>query len=302
MLTVIFTQTCEQRVFILYLYLHRTLNCLTTKKSWHPFFRGTDVPQTYHSAVGHGALGSAGTLGALPPLLVSAWRLADLEDVPGGSGAVFAPIRCRTHAYTSTIKTTPKQKDFVRSQPQILVIIKTKQTKRNSAAALLPPCTLYHSPYFIPFLYTQFTFSCRNPTYSYCSVSLPLLIVGEGEKKSQTSLRAQKEYRESACGSSPHCLHCVGAQVTFTPALLERCTARTLHTPAVLTDVSFLTHRCQIAFTDGLQMQPFFMIARFHQATEKCICADIRSRSLHLKLVCRRKSETDPWRQSFCRL
>lgn len=65
----------------------------------------TDVSQTYHSAVGHGALGFAGALGALPPLWLSVRRLADLEDIPGGSGAVFAPIRCRTHAYTSTNKT-----------------------------------------------------------------------------------------------------------------------------------------------------------------------------------------------------
>lgn len=63
------------------------------------------MSQTYHSAVGHGALGFAGTLGALPPLWLSVRRLADLEDIPGGSGAVFAPIRCRTHAYTSTNKT-----------------------------------------------------------------------------------------------------------------------------------------------------------------------------------------------------
>lgn len=66
---------------------------------------GTDVSQTYHSAVGHGALGFAGALGALSPLWLSVRRLADLEDIPGGSGAVFAPIRCRTHAYTSTNKT-----------------------------------------------------------------------------------------------------------------------------------------------------------------------------------------------------
>lgn len=58
----------------------------------------------YHSAVGHGALGFAGTLGALPPLWVSVRRLADLKDIPGRSGAIFAPIRCRTHAYTSTNK------------------------------------------------------------------------------------------------------------------------------------------------------------------------------------------------------
>lgn len=35
---------------------------------------------------------------------------------------------------------------------------------------------------------------------------------------SQTSLRAQEKYRMSACDSSPHCLDCDGAQVTFTPA------------------------------------------------------------------------------------
>lgn len=71
----------------------------------------------YHSAVGHGALGFAGTLGALPPLWVSVRRLADLEDIPGRSGAVFAPIRCRTHAYTSTNKTAPMQKGFVFIHP-----------------------------------------------------------------------------------------------------------------------------------------------------------------------------------------
>lgn len=71
----------------------------------------------YHSAVGHGALGFAGTLGALPPLWVSVRRLADLEDIPGRSGAVFAPIRCRTHAYTSTNKTAPMQKGFAFIHP-----------------------------------------------------------------------------------------------------------------------------------------------------------------------------------------
>ena len=73
---------------------------------------GIDVSQTYHSAVGHGALGFAGALGALPPLWVAVRRLADLEDVPGGSGAIFAPIRCRTHAYTSTNKTALTQNGF----------------------------------------------------------------------------------------------------------------------------------------------------------------------------------------------
>ena len=63
------------------------------------------MSQTHHSAVGDGALGFAGTFGALSPLLVSVGRFADLKDVPGGSGAVLAPIRCRTHAYTSTNKT-----------------------------------------------------------------------------------------------------------------------------------------------------------------------------------------------------
>lgn len=71
------------------------------------------MSQTYHSAVGHGALGFAGTFGALPPLWVSVRRLADLENIPGGSGAVFAPIRCRTHAYTSTNKTALIQNVFV---------------------------------------------------------------------------------------------------------------------------------------------------------------------------------------------
>ena len=75
------------------------------------------MSQTYHSAVGHGALGFAGTFGALPPLWVSVRRLADLEDVPGGSGAVFAPIRCRTHAYTSTNKTALVQNSSVFSSP-----------------------------------------------------------------------------------------------------------------------------------------------------------------------------------------
>lgn len=69
----------------------------------------------------------------------------------------------------------------------------------------------------------------------------------------------------SACDSSPHCLDCVGAQVTFTPAAHgEDFTPK----PRVqLAEVSSLTHRCRketIAFTDVLQMQPSFMIMRFH--------------------------------------
>lgn len=82
-------------------------------KTLHSFTGGTaGVPQTYHSAVGHGALGSARALAALPPLWVSVRRLADLEEVPGGSGAVFAPIRRRTHAYTSTAETALRQNGF----------------------------------------------------------------------------------------------------------------------------------------------------------------------------------------------
>ncbi|PWA15799.1 hypothetical protein CCH79_00008913 [Gambusia affinis] len=113
----------------------------------------TDVPQTYHSAVGHGALGFAGTLGALPPLRVSVRRLADLEDVPGGSGAVFAPIRCRTHAYTSTIKTAPKRNDSVRLQPQIFLMIKTPPP-----LSFFYLTTLHPLPFTLFSPYTQFTF------------------------------------------------------------------------------------------------------------------------------------------------
>ncbi|KAF3851215.1 hypothetical protein F7725_012987 [Dissostichus mawsoni] len=43
-------------------------------------------------------------------------------------------------------------------------------------------------------------------------VDLPVL------RPETTSLRAQEKYRMSACDSSPHCLDCDGAQVTFTPA------------------------------------------------------------------------------------
>ena len=39
-----------------------------------------------------------------------------------------------------------------------------------------------------------------------------------GQIFSQTSLGAQEKSRMSACDSSPHCLDCDGAQVTFTPA------------------------------------------------------------------------------------
>lgn len=105
---------------------------------------GTDVSKTYHSAVGHGALGSAGALGALPPLWLSVRRLADLEDIPGGSGAVFAPIRCRTHAYTSTNKTALTRNASLPCTPP-----------QNSATFPLASCPadlrLYHClPYSLP--------------------------------------------------------------------------------------------------------------------------------------------------------
>lgn len=69
--------------------VHGIVNRLRTKEACpnnilirenHADFDGS---QTYHSAVGHGTLGFAGTFGALPPLRVSVGRLADLEDVPG---------------------------------------------------------------------------------------------------------------------------------------------------------------------------------------------------------------------------
>lgn len=115
---------------------------------------GIDVSQTYHSAVGHGALGFAGALGALPPLWVSVRRLADLEDVPGGSGAIFAPIRCRTHAYTSTNKTALTQNGFWSSFAPHLQRKKRKKKKKlhhfRSSCLTSPPCA---SPFtFPPFL------------------------------------------------------------------------------------------------------------------------------------------------------
>ena len=83
------------------------------------------MSQTHHSAVGHGALGFAGTFGALSPLWVSVGRFADLEDVPGGSGAVLAPIRCRTHAYTYTNKTALIQNVVYlpKTPPQYLALV-----------------------------------------------------------------------------------------------------------------------------------------------------------------------------------
>lgn len=57
---------------------------------------------THHSAVRYGTQ----SLAALPALRLSGRGLtADLENGPGSSGAVFAPIRCRTHAYTSSEET-----------------------------------------------------------------------------------------------------------------------------------------------------------------------------------------------------
>lgn len=101
--------------------MHGLADCPRTKTGGLGFRTerraATDVSQTYHSAVGHGALGSAGALGALPPLWLPVRRLADLEDIPGGSGAVFAPIRCRTHAYTSTNKTALIQNGLVLCTP-----------------------------------------------------------------------------------------------------------------------------------------------------------------------------------------
>lgn len=173
------------------------------------------MSQTYHSAVGHGALGFAGTFGALPPLWISVRRLADLEDVPGGSGAVFAPIRCRTHAYTSTNKTALIQNGFVLLSPP-------NSTTYSLPAS--PPCTLLFTLFSPPF-----TLNSPSPTTGWVEPRLLLLLclslsrssplVWETEQIfSQTSLRAQEKYRMSACDSSPHCLDCDGAQVTFTPA------------------------------------------------------------------------------------
>lgn len=72
---------------------------------------------THHLAVVQGSLGFVGAFGATAPALpISALqrRLADLEDrgAGGPAGALFAPIRCRTHAYTST-----KPKPLVQCAP-----------------------------------------------------------------------------------------------------------------------------------------------------------------------------------------
>lgn len=189
---------------------------------------GIDVSQTYHSAVGHGALGFAGALGALPPLWVSVRRLADLEDVPGGSGAIFAPIRCRTHAYTSTNKTALTQNGFWSSFAPHLQRKKRKKKKKTPPLSLFlphqPPLRLaVHLP-------SVFTLDSPSPTTGWAWASvivialsislafLPSLVRETGQIFSQTSLGAQEKSRMSACDSSPHCLDCDGAQVTFTPA------------------------------------------------------------------------------------
>lgn len=72
---------------------------------------------TYHLAVVQGSLGFVGALGAAAPafpLPALQLGLADLKDrgAGGPAGALFAPIRCRTHAYTST-----KPKPLVQCAP-----------------------------------------------------------------------------------------------------------------------------------------------------------------------------------------
>lgn len=72
---------------------------------------------THHLAVVQGSLGFLGAFGAAAPALpipALQRRLADLEDrgAGGPTGALFAPIRCRTHAYTST-----KPKPLVQCAP-----------------------------------------------------------------------------------------------------------------------------------------------------------------------------------------
>lgn len=72
---------------------------------------------TYHLAVVQGSLGFVGALGAAAPafpLPALQLGLADLKDrgAGGSAGALFAPIRCRTHAYTST-----KSKPLVQCAP-----------------------------------------------------------------------------------------------------------------------------------------------------------------------------------------
>lgn len=72
---------------------------------------------THHLAVVQGSLGFVGAFGAAAPALpipALQRRLADLEDrgAGGPAGALFAPIRCRTHAYTST-----KPKPLVQCAP-----------------------------------------------------------------------------------------------------------------------------------------------------------------------------------------
>lgn len=60
---------------------------------------------THHLAVIQGSLGLVGALrGAASAFTVPGVqrRLTDLEDRARGPRALFAPIRCRTHSYTST--------------------------------------------------------------------------------------------------------------------------------------------------------------------------------------------------------
>lgn len=220
------------------------------------------MSQTYHSAVGHGALGFAGTFGALPPLWVSVRRLADLEDVPGGSGAVFAPIRCRTHAYTPTNKTTLTQNEFILYPPKLQHFL--------SSSCLT---TLHQLFPLFSHVHVQFTFANKlagfHLGYCYCSVfHVPPLSVGEGTnillEEPQGAGKVPDE-RLRLLSALPRLRR--GASHLHSSS--TRCTSRdfTPNPGVQLAEMSSLTHRCRkgtIAFTDALQMQPFFIIARFH--------------------------------------
>lgn len=74
------------------------------ERQWGARTGGAVAGVTHHLAVVQGSLGLAGALrgaaSALSGVPAVQRRLADLEDGARGPGALFAPIRCRTHSYT----------------------------------------------------------------------------------------------------------------------------------------------------------------------------------------------------------
>ncbi|KAJ7988494.1 hypothetical protein DPEC_G00324140 [Dallia pectoralis] len=101
-----------------------------------PTDRAAPPGASHHPTVPHRPLCSPPALRALPALRVPHRRSPELENVRRRSGAVPAPVRCRTHAYTGTDKPRTRTADLLRS---LLYLFSLKDAVEVEAVVSVAP-------------------------------------------------------------------------------------------------------------------------------------------------------------------